>query len=69
MINISNAKNEYINGITVEKPPMWTVHMIYSDNIVTNRVAINTSGCCSGDSWDPDSSTNCTIYYCAGRDA
>ncbi len=54
MINISNAKNVYIKGITVEKPPMWTVHMIYSDNIVTNGVTINTSGYRNGDGWDPD---------------
>lgn len=64
LINVSNAQNVYIKGVTVAKPPMWTVHMIYSDNITTNGVTFKTSGYRNGDSWDPDSSTNCTIYGC-----
>lgn len=64
LINVSNAQNVYIKGITVAKPPMWTVHMIYSDNVTTNGVTFNTSGYRNGDGWDPDSSTNCTIYGC-----
>lgn len=64
LINVSNAQNVYIKGITVAKPPMWTVHMIYSDNITTDSVTFNTSGYRNGDGWDPDSSTNCTIYGC-----
>ena len=38
--------------------------MIYSDNVTTNGVTFNTSGYRNGDGWDPDSSTNCTIYGC-----
>ena len=64
LINVSNAQNVYIKGVTVEKPPMWAVHMIYSDNITTDGVTFNTSGYRNGDGWDPDSSTNCTIYGC-----
>lgn len=64
LINVSNAQNVYIKGVTVAKPPMWTVHMIYSDNVTTNGVTFNTSGYRNGDGWDPDSSTNCTIYGC-----
>lgn len=64
LINVSNAQNVYIKGVTVANPPMWTVHMIYSDNITTNGVTFNTSGYRNGDGWDPDSSTNCTIYGC-----
>lgn len=64
LINVSNAQNIYIKGVTFEKPPMWTVHMIYSDNISTNGVTFNTSGYRNGDGWDPDSSTNCTIFNC-----
>lgn len=62
LINVSNAQNVYIKGITVAKPPMWTMHMIYSDGVTTNGVTFNTSGCRNGDGWDPDSSTNCTVY-------
>lgn len=64
LINVSNAQNVYIKGITVAKPPMWTIHMIYSDNITTNGVQFETSGYRNGDGWDPDSSTNCTIFNC-----
>lgn len=64
LINVSNVQNVYIKGVTVAKPPMWTIHMIYSDNITTDCVTFNTSGYRNGDGWDPDSSTNCTIYNC-----
>lgn len=40
------------------------MHRIYSDNVTTNGVIFNTSGYRNGDGWDPDSSTNCTIYGC-----
>jgi exo-poly-alpha-galacturonosidase len=65
LINVSNAQNVYIKGVTVAKPPMWTIHMIYSDNVTTNGVTFNTSGYRNGDGWDPDSSTNCTIFNCS----
>lgn len=61
---MSNAQNVYIKGVTVAKPPMWTVHMIYSDSVTTNGVTFSTSGYRNGDGWDPDSSTNCTIFGC-----
>ncbi len=64
LINVSNAQDIYIKGVTVANPPMWTVHMIYSDNITTNGVNFQTSGYRNGDGWDPDSSTNCTIFDC-----
>ena len=65
LINVSNAQNVYIKGITAAKPPCWTVHMIYSDNVTTNGVTFNTSGYRNGDGWDPDSSSNCTIFDCS----
>ena len=41
LINVSNAQNVYIKGVTVAKPPMWTIHMIYSDRVTTNGVKFN----------------------------
>ena len=38
--------------------------MIYSDNIVTNDCTFISEGVHNGDGWDPDSSTNCTIFAC-----
>jgi len=62
LINVSNSRNVYIKGVTVAKPPFWTIHMIYSDNIITDGVTFETSGYRNGDGWDPDSSSNCIIY-------
>lgn len=64
LINVSNAQDVYIKGVTLEKPPCWTLHMIYSDRITTNGVTFNTSGYRNGDGWDPDSSTNCAVIGC-----
>ena len=36
--------------------------MVYSDNITTNGVNFDTAGHRNGDGWDPDSSSNCTIF-------
>ena len=38
--------------------------MIYSDNIITNDCTFISEGVHNGDGWDPDSSTNCTIFGC-----
>ena len=38
--------------------------MIYSDNIVTHGCTFYSEGVWNGDGWDPDSSTNCTIFGC-----
>ena len=59
LINISNSQNVVISGLTLKNGASWNVHMIYSDNVVTNS-----EGVWNGDGWDPDSSTNCTIFDC-----
>ena len=50
----------------------WNVHMIYSDNIVTYDCVFRSQGVHNGDGWDPDSSTNCTLFgseFFTGDDA
>lgn len=64
LINISNTQNVVMSGLVLENGPSWNVHMIYSDSIVTSRCRFNSLGVSNGDGWDPDSSTNCTIYAC-----
>ena len=64
LINISNTQNVVISGLVLENGPSWNVHMIYSDSVVTSRCRFNSIGVSNGDGWDPDSSTNCTIYAC-----
>ena len=64
LINISNAENVIISGVTIQNGPAWNVHMIYSKNIVTCGCKFFSMGINNGDGWDPDSSENCTIFDC-----
>ncbi len=64
LINISSANNIVISGITVQNGACWNVHMIYSDNIVTYGCTFRSEKVWNGDGWDPDSSTNCTLFGC-----
>ncbi len=64
LINISNSQNIVLSGLTLKNGASWNVHMIYSDNVVTNNCTFYSEGVWNGDGWDPDSSTNCTIFDC-----
>ena len=65
LINMSNAQNVILSGLTFKNGACWNIHMIYSDNIVTHDCTFISEGVHNGDGWDPDSSTNCTIFGCA----
>ncbi len=64
LINISNCQNISISGLILKDAASWNVHMIYSDHIVTDHCTIYSRDVWNGDGWDPDSSTNCTIFAC-----
>lgn len=64
LINISNCQNVSITGVSLKNGASWNVHMIYSDNIITNDCTFFSENVWNGDGWDPDSSTNCTIFNC-----
>ena len=64
LINISNTQNVVIYGIEAGMGPAWNIHITYSDNIVTAGCYIHSEEVQNGDGWDPDSSTNCTIFGC-----
>ncbi len=64
LINISNSQKVSISGVSLENGASWNVHMIYSDQIITNYCTFRSEGVWNGDGWDPDSSTNCTIFGC-----
>lgn len=64
LINISNAQNIRITGLTIKNGPSWNVHMIYSDSIITDHCTFYSKDVWNGDGWDPDSSSNCTIFAC-----
>lgn len=64
LINMSNCQNIWIHGLTLGFAPSWNLHFIYSDSIVTDHCTIKSEGVWNGDGWDPDSSTNSTLYAC-----
>ena len=64
LINMSNAQNIVISDIEIQNGASWNVHMIYSDNIVTHGCTFRSEKVWNGDGWDPDSSTNCTLFNC-----
>ncbi len=64
LINISNCRNVRISGLTVGMGPAWNIHMIYSENIVTDNCTIVSRDIWNGDGWDPDSSENCFLFGC-----
>lgn len=67
LININNTQNVVIYGIEAGMGPAWNIHMVYSDNIVTASCYIHSEEVNNGDGWDPDSSTNCTLFDCVFR--
>lgn len=72
LINMSCAKGVVISGIGIENGASWNVHMIYSDDIVTYGCTFRSEKVWNGDGWDPDSSTNCTLFgseFFTGDDA
>lgn len=64
LINMSNCQNVILSGLTLKNGASWNVHMIYSDTIVTNDCIFCSENVWNGDGWDPDSSSNCTIFHC-----
>ena len=64
LINISCSKNVVIDNIELANGSCWNVHMIYSDNIVTCNSSFYSHNVWNGDGWDPDSSTNCSLFNC-----
>lgn len=62
LVNMSNCENIILDGIQFRNGASWNIHMVYSNNIITHNCFIYSKGIWNGDGWDPDSSTNCTIF-------
>jgi polygalacturonase len=75
-ICMMNAQNITVRGLTVSYGPAWTVHPIYSDNLVFDGLKLisrnSTNSIGNGDGIDPDSCTHVLInncYFHTGDDA
>lgn len=64
LILLMNCQNVSIDNLTIQEPPSWTIHYIYSNNISLHNLFINTYGIRNGDGIDPDSSTDSYIFNC-----
>lgn len=62
-IGLVECKNILLEGFTIGGGPNWTIHPIYSENIIVRRVNVDTDGP-NNDGLDPDSCRNVLIEYC-----
>jgi polygalacturonase len=69
-IQTVNCKNVLIEGVTLTSGPFWTIHPVYSENVIVRRVRVQTTGP-NNDGCDPDSSKNVLIedsFFSTGDD-
>ena len=59
-IQFVNSKNILMEDVTIQNSPMWTIHPIYSENMMINHVTVNNSGT-NTDCIDIDSSRNVLV--------
>lgn len=69
-IQTVNCKNVLVEGVTITNGPMWTIHPLYSENVIVRRVRVVTEGP-NNDGVNPDSSRNVLIedsFFSTGDD-
>jgi len=69
-IQTVGCKNVLIEGVTITSGPMWTIHPVYSENVIVRRVTITTDGP-NNDGLNPDSSKNVLVedsFFSTGDD-
>ena len=64
LINIRQAKNVNLTGVTLRDGFCWNVHMVYCDTVTTHGVTWDMGGGDNLDGWDPDSTRNGMIFGC-----
>lgn len=65
-----SCKNVLVEGVTLTNGPFWTIHPVYSENVIVRRVRVETNGP-NNDGCDPDSSKNVLIedsFFSTGDD-
>lgn len=58
-----NCRNVLLESFTIGGGPNWTIHPVYSENIIIRRVHVLTDGP-NNDGIDPDSCRNVLIEHC-----
>ncbi|MCH5463826.1 glycosyl hydrolase family 28 protein [Levilactobacillus tujiorum] len=62
LVNVIQATNIHFSGVTFEKSPSWTIHLVYSDTITIHGINIDSQGIDNGDGIDPDSCQNVLMF-------
>lgn len=62
-VQFVGCKNILLEGFTIGGGPNWTIHPVYSENIIIRKVSVDTDGP-NNDGIDPDSSRNILIEHC-----
>ena len=65
-VEFVKCKNVIIEGVTIADGPQWTIHPLYSENVIVRKVTVNTKGGphgdgTNGDGCNPDSCRNVLI--------
>lgn len=60
-----SCQNVFIEGVSMEKSPMWNIVPIYCEDIIVRGVKINSEGIVNGDGVNLDSCRNALIEYCS----
>ncbi|HWA75864.1 MAG TPA: glycoside hydrolase family 28 protein [Polyangiaceae bacterium] len=69
-IQTVGCKNVLVEGVTIQNGPMWTIHPVYSENVIVRRVTVRTEGP-NNDGLNPDSSRNVLVedsFFSTGDD-
>jgi hypothetical protein len=69
-IQTVGCKNVLVEGVTITNGPMWTIHPVYSENVIIRKVNVLTEGP-NGDGFDPDSCKNVLVedsFFSTGDD-
>ncbi len=62
-VQFFNCRNILLEGFTIGSGPNWTIHPVFSENIIIRRVQVLTDGP-NNDGIDPDSSRNILVEHC-----
>jgi polygalacturonase len=69
-IETFSCTNVLVEGVTLTNGPFWTIHPVYSENVVVRRVRVQTEGP-NNDGCNPDSSKNVLVedsFFSTGDD-
>ena len=69
-IQTVGCKNVLVEGVTIVDGPMWTIHPVYSENVIVRKVTVLTEGP-NTDGCNPDSTRNMLIedsFFSTGDD-